>query len=63
MNPETGEPFCDKTLRKVMSEDCYDVDPAKPWRFQAKLQKVFLPDEVKAQRCHMAEVLLRGYGL
>ena len=58
LNPETGEPFCDKTIRKLMAEDCYDVDPAKPWRFQAKLQKVFLPDDVKAQRCRMAEVLL-----
>ena len=58
LNPETGEPFCDKTLRKVMAEDCYDVDPAKPWRFQLKLQKTFLPDEVKAQRWHMAELLL-----
>ena len=58
MNQETGEPFCAKTLRKVMSEDCYDVGPAKPWRFQTKLQKVFLPEEVKAQRCRMAEVLL-----
>ena len=58
LNPETGEPFCENTLRKLMTEDCYDVDPAKPWRFQTKLQKVFLPEDVKAQRCRMAEVLL-----
>ena len=32
-NPETGEAFCDKTIRKVMSEDCYDVGPTEPWRF------------------------------
>ena len=41
-----------------MSEDCYNVDPAKPWRFQTKLQKVFLPEDVKTQRYQLAEELM-----
>ena len=41
-NPNTGLPFCDKVLRRVLTEDCYDVDPEHPWRFQPRLQKRFL---------------------
>ena len=42
-NPSTGAPFDDKLLRTVFSEFCYDLDPEYPWRFQARLQKRFLP--------------------
>ena len=42
-NPSTGAPFDDKLLRSVFSEFCYDLDPEYPWRFQARLQKRFLP--------------------
>ena len=58
MNPTTGEPFSDWTIRQIMTEDCYDFDPACPWRFQTKLQKVFLPDELKVARCAMATAIL-----
>ena len=37
-NPKTGKPFDDKILRKVFTEDCYDLDPEHPWRFQPRLR-------------------------
>ena len=57
-NPETGKVCWDKTIRKVFLEDCHDFDPEHPWRYQALLQKVFLPDDVKANRLCMATQLL-----
>ena len=59
LNPETEKPFCDKTIRKVWLEECYDFDPARPWRLQAPLQKVFLSEEVKAHRLSMARHILQ----
>ena len=44
INPETGLPFTDKILRRVLTEDCCDLDPEHPWRFQARLQKRFASD-------------------
>ena len=61
MNPVTGKPFCDKTIRKVFLEDCYDFEPGSPWKFQSALQKVFLPDSLKQQRYDMAKYILQ-YG-
>ena len=58
-NPDTGEPFSGKAIRKVFAEDCYDFEPASPWKFQAALQKVFLPDSVKAHRLKMAKHILQ----
>ena len=58
-NPQTGKVFCDKTIRKVFLEDCYDFDPEHPWRFQAPLQKVFLPVAVKEHRVATAKLLLQ----
>ena len=58
-NPQTGQVFCDKTIRKVFLEDCYDFDPEHPWRFQAPLQKVFLPVAVKEHRVATAKLLLQ----
>ena len=60
MNPKTGMPFCEKTIRKVFTEDCYDFDPQRPWKFQNPLQKVFLSDDVKQHRVAMAEHLLHA---
>ena len=59
LNPETKLPFCEKTIRKVFTEDCYDFDPEHPWRFQHTLQKVYLPNPVKELRLAMAKYLLR----
>ena len=59
MNTSTGNPFCDKTIRKVFLEDCYDFDPEHPWKFQAPLQKTYLPQGVKQHRLTMAKHLLR----
>lgn len=61
MNPQTKQPFCDKTIRNVFTTECYDFDPEYPWRFQIPLQKVFLPDSVKEHRLRMARYLSR-YG-
>ena len=61
LNPESNAPFCDKTIRKIMTEDCYDVDLARPWRFQTKLQKTFLPEDVKVARLAMA-LALQSHG-
>ena len=58
-NESTGVPFCDKTIRKVFTEDCYDFEPTSPWKFQTPLQKVFLPTAVKQHRLTMASRLLR----
>ena len=58
LNPKTGLPFCDKTIRKVWMTDCYDFDPAHPWKFQRPLQKRFLPDDIKQHRLRMADTML-----
>ena len=54
-NPQTRRPFCDKVIRKVFVEDCYDSDPESPWKLQYPLQKVFLPDKVKEHRVRMVD--------
>ena len=58
LNPKTKKPFCDKTIRKVFLEDCYDFDPAKSWKVQSPLQKIFLPDDVKLHRKSMSSTIL-----
>ena len=58
LNPKTGLPFCDKTIRKVWMTDCYDFDPEHPWKFQRPLQKRFLPDDIKQHRLRMADSML-----
>ena len=57
-NPNTGLPFCDRILRQVLTEDCYDVDPDHPWRFQPRLQKKFLSERLMEQRLAMSNLLL-----
>ena len=59
MNTSTGKPFCDKTIRNVFLEDCYDFDPEHPWKFQAPLQKTYLPHAVKQHRLTMAKRFLQ----
>ena len=58
INPETGLPFTDKILRRVLTEDCYDLDPEHPWRFQARLQKRFASEKLMGLRLAMSETLL-----
>ena len=60
LNPKTDKPFCDKTVRKVFLEDCYDFDPDHPWKLQSPLQKTFLPDDVKEHRCNMCRYILEN---
>ena len=60
-NPRTGKPFNSKTIRSVFTTDCYDFDPEFPWVFQAPLQKVWLPEDLKQHRCDMAKYI-RRYG-
>ena len=58
LNPKTKKPFCDKNIRKAFLEDCYDFDPAKPWKVHSPLQKIFLPDDVKLHRKNMSSTIL-----
>ena len=57
-NDETGKPFDLKLIRKVFSEDCYDIDPENPWRYQHKNTKVFLTDDARLHRFEMCQWLL-----
>ena len=50
LNPVTQLPFTEKYIRKVFTEDCYDVSPKNPWRFQRCLQKTWLPSEMRDER-------------
>ena len=59
INPKTKRPFCDKTIQDVFVTECYDFDPEHPWRFQNTLQKVFLPEDLKAHRFAMSGYLQR----
>ena len=58
LNPNTQRPFCEKTIRKVFLEDCYDFDPDFPWKLQRPLQKMFLPDDIKDHRLTMSRYIL-----
>jgi hypothetical protein len=60
LNPKTNKPFTRRWIqRKVFLEDCYDFDLDSPWRFQAVLQKRFIPADVRKQRLDMAKLLLK----
>ena len=61
LNPRTGNPFSRRHIRKVLLEDCYDIDPDHPWKYQSPLQKIFLPGDLKEQRVQMAKYIQR-YG-
>lgn len=61
LNPNTGKPFSRRHLRKVFLEDCYDIDPDHPWKYQNPLQKIFLPEDLKEHRLRMAQYIQR-YG-
>lgn len=59
-NPKTKRPFCNKTIqKKVFLEECYDFEPDHPWRFQAVLQKRYIPEDVRELRFAMAKHLLK----
>ena len=53
-NPRTKRQCCETTVKKVFLEDCYDFDLDFPWKPQARLQKVFIPNDVKGRRLAMA---------
>ncbi len=52
-NPDTGKPFGIKLIRGVFTTECYDFDPESPWRYQARTQKVFIPEEDQQARLGM----------
>ena len=60
LNPQTDLPFTPKYLRKVFTEDCYDITPDNPWRFQRCLQKTWLPPEMRAERLAWARTELQN---
>ena len=55
LNPATSAPFTPKYIRKVFTEDCYDLTPENPWQFQRCLQKTWLPPALQAQRLAWAK--------
>ena len=62
LNPATKKPFCDKTIRKVFLEDCYDFNPECPWKYQYPLQKRYLPADVREHRLAMARHIMESDG-
>ena len=58
-NPKTKKPFSARKLREILTEDCYDFDPECSWRFQSRLQRLFLPEPIKEHRDIMGKYLLR----
>ena len=50
LNPKTQAPFTAKYIRKVFTEDCYDVTPDQPWKYQRVIQKTWLPPALQEQR-------------
>ena len=36
-NPSTGRPFSRNVINRVLTSDCFDNRPSKPWRFQFAL--------------------------
>ena len=58
-NPKTKKPSSARKLREILTEDCYDFDPECSWRFQSRLQRLFLPEPIKEHRDIMGKYLLR----
>ena len=57
-NPATNLPFSPKHIRRVLKEDCYDITPEQPWRYQRCLQKTWLTPDMRDQRLAWARAEL-----
>ena len=59
VNPSTGRPFSRNIINQVLTSDCYDNRPSKPWRFQFSQRRRPLTQMQMAQRLAWARRLLR----
>ncbi len=50
LNPDTGLAVHPNRVYKVVNEDCYDNDPALPWRHQPRVAKQRLTDAAMLRR-------------
>ena len=58
LNDATGARFSRQTVNEVLTTDCYDSDPSRPWEFRFGAKRRALLDEDKAARRDWAERLL-----
>ena len=58
LSEETGAPFSRQRVNEVLTTDCYDSDPSRPWEFRFGAKRRALLDEDKAARRDWAERLL-----
>ena len=50
LNPQTGDAVTPKLIYNVVKQDCYDKDPAAPWRNQPRVAKKGLTDDAICRR-------------
>ena len=58
-NEQTGEPFSRNTINDVLTTDCYDHDPEKPWEYRFARSRRPLTVEQMADRMAWAGRLSR----
>lgn len=58
-NPTTGKAFSPHTIRKVLTTDCHDGDPSKPWKYRFGPHRRALTNEAMAERMAWARDLLK----
>ena len=59
INPTTGRPFSRNAINDVLTTDCYDNDPEKPWQFRYGTSRKPLTPEMMQERWEWAKRLLR----
>ena len=58
LNDATGARFSRQTVNEVLTTECYDSEPSRPWEFRFGAKRRALLDEDKAARRDWAERLL-----
>ena len=58
LNDATGLPFSRQRINEVLTTECYDRDPARPWEFRFGAKRRALLDEDKVARLDWAQRLL-----
>ena len=65
-NPQTGAAFSRGTINSVLTTDCYDHDPGKPWRFRFASKRKPLTQTMQADRrqwaCRLRKEVRAGKG-
>ena len=59
LNEETQAPFSRTTINAVLTTDCYDEDPSRPWEFRFGSKRRALTAADKEERRDWAERLLK----